>query len=368
VTTPIIKASPTVISVGPTPLQICPAVGSPVMVYNADLTNTAYLGYSADLSPFNGTAVPALTYTVMDGSRQLWGVCPTGTVALNITPGGTYQSASAAQIAEQITLSGLNYAQPESLLATLSIPAGGTWGASTITFPTGVAYEVVLAPVVAADPFVTDLQITHLLNGTVLYREAFTVSNMPGTNNQFVRVRGNLHGNQLAISGISATSAFINTITGGAFTAGAFTATILSLSSPIAATSPKVSLDTFIEFGTQAALLIAAESAAVGASANAIMGMLQSCTGEAYLNISSNTGGGFNVVPSIYGYTVFGGTTAVYVKRFPQVGGSIAVTGATTAALITPFGLTGYWYRLNMFNTSAVAGTVNYNIAGRDWT
>lgn len=78
-----------------------------MLVYNADLVNVAYVGYRPDLSTTNASPVQPLGYTVMDGTRQLYGICPGGSAVLNVTPGGISQSASPAQIAAQINALGL---------------------------------------------------------------------------------------------------------------------------------------------------------------------------------------------------------------------------------------------------------------------
>lgn len=78
-----------------------------MLVYNADLVNVAYVGYRPDLGTTNASPVQPLGYTVMDGTRQLYGICPGGSAVLNVTPGGISQSASPAQIAAQINAIGL---------------------------------------------------------------------------------------------------------------------------------------------------------------------------------------------------------------------------------------------------------------------
>jgi hypothetical protein len=87
--------------------QICGPVGGPVLIYNADLTNVAYAGYSNSIGVSTSTAIQPLTCVIMDGTRQIYGFCPTATVYLNVTPGGSYQSPSPAQVAAQISALGL---------------------------------------------------------------------------------------------------------------------------------------------------------------------------------------------------------------------------------------------------------------------
>jgi hypothetical protein len=99
--------NPITIPVNNQPVQICPPVSGPVLIYNADITNIAYVGYGDSIAQTNSGVVQPLAYTIMDGSRAIWGFCPTATVYLNIIPGGISQSASPAQIAAQISALGL---------------------------------------------------------------------------------------------------------------------------------------------------------------------------------------------------------------------------------------------------------------------
>jgi hypothetical protein len=127
----ILTASPTVITIGARPSQICSAVGVPVLIFNADLTNVAYVGYRNTIGVSNAQPVQPLTYTVMDGTRQLWAFCPTATVVLNVTPGGTYASASPAQIAAQIQLAGIYNLSKSTLVAAQGLTVIGAAGNAT---------------------------------------------------------------------------------------------------------------------------------------------------------------------------------------------------------------------------------------------
>lgn len=102
-----ILADPTSLPVGGQVVQICPPVGGSVLIYNNDLTEIAYVGYRAGLGISNSFPVQPLGSVVVDGSRQLWGFCPTKTVTLTVAPGGTNISPSPAQIQEQIIAAGL---------------------------------------------------------------------------------------------------------------------------------------------------------------------------------------------------------------------------------------------------------------------
>lgn len=74
--------------------------GGPVLIFNFDSVNNAYVGYKNNITTENSTTIPPLTYAIMDSSRTMYGYCPTASIVINITPGGTYQSASPLQIAE----------------------------------------------------------------------------------------------------------------------------------------------------------------------------------------------------------------------------------------------------------------------------
>lgn len=129
-TSPVL-GDPLSVTVSGKPTQLCPPTGQDsVMVYNNDLTDVAYVGYANNLTPFNAQAVQPLTYVVMSGRRQLWGFCPVGTALLTVTPGGSYASASPAQIAQQILLSGVSLlANPQAvynITSPVSLPTNGT--------------------------------------------------------------------------------------------------------------------------------------------------------------------------------------------------------------------------------------------------
>jgi hypothetical protein len=356
VTTPAIRANPTVISVGPTSQIICPPVGGTVLIYNADPVNTAYVGYSVDISQFNATAIPALTYSVMDGSRQLYAVCPTATVLLNVTPGGTYQSASAAEIAAQIALSGVTFAQPTTLLAVSQISAGATWSLPQTTFKTGSAYEIALSSLIVAQAFVTDIKIEHLdASGNIILTEFLTVSNYPNSNNARVLIRGNLAGTQLLITGQSATSAFINTVAGSSLTAGTILVSLYSMAAPWASTVPKVQV---FDNNNGMGDLIHAQVTALAANQDLNVGMVESYVGEAYFNYISNTAA-MTILPLLAAYSVANGTSSIFDTRFPTAGNN--------SPQILPFAMSGYWLRFQMLNTTANAGSFNANIAQRDY-
>ena len=126
-----VLGDPLSVTVSGKPTQLCPPTGlDSVMVYNNDLTDVAYVGYANNLTAFNAQAVQPLTYVVMSGRRQLWGFCPVGTALLTVTPGGSYASASPAQIAQQILLSGVSLlANPQAVYnaaGPVALPTNGS--------------------------------------------------------------------------------------------------------------------------------------------------------------------------------------------------------------------------------------------------
>lgn len=102
-------SSPTTLQIGSQPTQICPAINESVIVYNNDLTNIAYVGYTAGsgLGTTNTVPVQPLTQVVLNARRGLYAFCPTASISVTIVPGGTYISPSPAQIAAQIAASGV---------------------------------------------------------------------------------------------------------------------------------------------------------------------------------------------------------------------------------------------------------------------
>lgn len=93
--------------VGSQPIQICPATGGPVLVYNNDLVNVSYVGYAYSITSANAVPIQPLGSVIMDGSSTLWGFCVGGSALLSCVPGGTQMTPSPAQVAAQIQLLGL---------------------------------------------------------------------------------------------------------------------------------------------------------------------------------------------------------------------------------------------------------------------
>ena len=52
--------------------------------------------------------IPPLGSVALDGTENLYAICPTATIQLQIMPGGSQWSASPQQIAEQISILGIN--------------------------------------------------------------------------------------------------------------------------------------------------------------------------------------------------------------------------------------------------------------------
>ena len=127
-----LQADPITLPVGPRTDQICPKLGAgvPVLIFNADSVNTAYVGYNKGIGTTNSTPVAPLSFVVMDGARTLYGFCPTANIILNITPGGSQQAASPAAIAAQIAAAGIPSIDVPTELAIIfqqTVAAGGTF-------------------------------------------------------------------------------------------------------------------------------------------------------------------------------------------------------------------------------------------------
>lgn len=88
--------------------QVTEVTGAPVLLVNLDRATTIYLDNVRGVSQFS-TALPPLGTLAVDGSRPWYAATLTGQSAtLQAVPGGTQWSASPAQIAEQIALTGIN--------------------------------------------------------------------------------------------------------------------------------------------------------------------------------------------------------------------------------------------------------------------
>jgi hypothetical protein len=106
-----IVGDPALIAVTPNPQQIAGPVGegSSVLIVNLDLITTVYIGYSRGIGvgSSNVLAIPPLGSTTADASRAVWAVS-NPPVFIQVLPGGASWSPSPAQIAEQISLAGIN--------------------------------------------------------------------------------------------------------------------------------------------------------------------------------------------------------------------------------------------------------------------
>jgi len=101
---------PALIAVTRNPQQVAgPFAGSTVLIVNLDLLATVYVGYSRGIGPgsSNTLAIPPLGSTTADASRAVWAVTDTPCF-IQVLPGGSAWSPSPAQIAEQISLTGIN--------------------------------------------------------------------------------------------------------------------------------------------------------------------------------------------------------------------------------------------------------------------
>jgi hypothetical protein len=194
-----------------------------------------------------------------------------------------------------------------------------------------------------------------------------TVSNYPGVNNQFVRIRGPLHGNQLLIQGQTATSTWFTAIFGGTFpTAGNFILSVYGVFSPFPAPGPTISVDSFEQFGsTNLAMnaLLNGDSVTVPAAGLAI-GPIISYTGP--VTVICNTMGAFTVNPRLRAYTVANGTSTLFLYRLPQAFNNLETTASSpNAGYMLDMFLPAYFFRADLNNVSAVAGTASLLITGK---
>jgi len=78
-----------------------------VLIVNLDLTSTVYIGGDVFASEAS-VQIPPLGSTSFDGTETLFAICPTAQIDIQVIPGGQQWSPSAQQIAEQISLLGIN--------------------------------------------------------------------------------------------------------------------------------------------------------------------------------------------------------------------------------------------------------------------
>jgi hypothetical protein len=335
-----------------TGFQIVSRGSGVVNVYNGDLTNVLLVSPNPSPNLSNSIPIQPLTNGTIDGSHEQYASAQTGTVAQVTVSGATQLSPSPAQIAQQINLSGVSAALSNSVGTIPTQPINTSWGPYTFTFTNGGGYEIVFLPTVAGNVCCSDVSITHLdASGTTTYIERFTIATAGGLGNLGVIVRGNLYGNRIQVSGVTCTQAFINTIFASSPTVTGFTATVYSRPFIESATPSVVPIpfDGNLAYGT---------SVAIAANATVTIAVLQPYSGSAFLHLQSAVGGGFNVAPLIKVFTVGGGQ--IYTQYFPLAGG--AFTAETT-----PFALDTRIHLWQIFNTTAVAGSVSGSIEVEDY-
>ncbi len=242
------------IAVGPAPAQVCPPLGkgTTVTVYNADILNVVTVSRSRSISQngTNGAPIQPLTSAVLDASTALYAVAPQGTAPLVLLPQGGSMSPSPAQIATQISALGLmkdttgqainasvgalpvgiaETGAPLQLGSTETPAAGASWGPYTFApaNQSGGSYLLAITPTTPANISITDVTIQHLdASSNVVYTEFFTlfggnyspVIDLPNP----TLIRGNFYGASISVTGLTATSAQVNTMlgSGGLFASG----------------------------------------------------------------------------------------------------------------------------------------------------
>jgi hypothetical protein len=83
------------------------ASGKSVLLVNLDLVNTVYVGGDPSVSA-GSPQIPPLGSLTMHDTEDIYATCPTATVQLQVIPGGGSWSPSPQQIAEQISILGIN--------------------------------------------------------------------------------------------------------------------------------------------------------------------------------------------------------------------------------------------------------------------
>lgn len=189
----------------PGPQVLCPNVGGPVMLYNADILNVVYAGYRSEVTAQNGTPIQPLTFIVIDASRQIYGYNGNNAnVMVNVTPGGTAQSPSAAQIATQISLTGVGLLRNEVPITNgattpVAIGANTTIGPFPMNSP---SYELVLTLTATAAVAVANgevsLKWSNSTGVAILAQKSFSV--VASTGGHTITISGPVRGSSLSVT------------------------------------------------------------------------------------------------------------------------------------------------------------------------
>lgn len=258
----------TQIPVGPNPIQVCPPLGKEetVTLYNQDIANIVYVSRSISFALGSGVSIPIqpLTSAVLSASAALYAVAPPNTAQLVIIPEANTLSPSPAQIAAQISLSGINSSAPKFVQTLGTFAAGAAWGPINVALPNGGAYAITVSA--AANIGGTDITVDHLdINGTVVYEEFFGAVATTGFGVGVpTTVRGNVQGVSLRIKGQMCPTTFFSSISGIIGSAQPVTLNVYSLPFALANDVPKVISAGFNQVATSAAgLLLSLDSVAV---------------------------------------------------------------------------------------------------------
>jgi hypothetical protein len=140
----------TQIPVGPNPVQVCPPLGngSTVNIYNQDVNNVVVVSRNNSIAfgAGNGIPIQPLTNAVLDASKAIYAVAPSGTQSLVIIPQGGTLSPSPAQIAAQIAISGVSLLAKSTPLGSVGSPTALAGGGASATLlnnvpVTQISYE-----------------------------------------------------------------------------------------------------------------------------------------------------------------------------------------------------------------------------------
>ena len=218
---------------------------------------------------------------------------------------------------------------PPQFLAALGPFGGGVaWGPVSVPMISGGSYQLIVFPIQTADFQCTDITVTHLDSRAVpVYQDFFggvlcgnALPGVAGNANASV-CRGNIYGNTLQISGLSATAAFLNAVMpGNAFVGTGLNINVYSTPFALDDPQPKVTVAAAqVAAGTgltPQGLIAAMTDQSVAISTTTPAKPFLSYAGPAVLEITQvgvTTGANCNM--RVLGYTVANGSAAPVTRR-----------------------------------------------------
>jgi hypothetical protein len=280
--------TPELVTAGLFAQQVVYGGGGPVLLFNRDPAVTVYLGSEGDTPGDNDLHIlDPLGTVALDGGADVFAFTAAGTAIVQCTPGALSTQASPAEIALQISLSGITSSAPKLLQQLGTFAAGATWGPVTVQVPNGGAY--MLALTAAGVNGGSDITVDHLDSaGNVVYEEFFGAIIQSNLTTGPTLVRGNVQGPTLRISGHACNSAFFIAATGSVIAASAVTINAYSLPFSLANDVPKV-MGAGFGTGTVAGLLLTADGVAVALGVTTPIGIVQPYAGPATISLRQTT-------------------------------------------------------------------------------